>query len=156
MARLPTVRLVHRRDHTNFRIVDQVAYARDMAKWKDFKIAGFAGGDSTDAQVEAAVREMDANQARHEARDAEREFHRNDITVTAEAAAALAGRAADDRVVETGGGGSQDALVVGTADLSAELPPVEGMTEYAVSGAEAVVADEPDDRRTTGRRRGRR
>lgn len=135
MVQIPTVRLQHRTDPTRFRTVDQPAYARDIAKWKDFKIVGMKGGDASDAQVEAAIAEHDANEARRIERDADRDFHLNDVKpASAEMIAALTG--ADQPAEASGGDGG-------------------GAEEAAADPSAAEVAEDETEDDTAPARRGR-
>lgn len=68
------VRLVHRRDPTNVRLIDQRVYAFDMGRWRDFRQDAFLRQDADKSEVERALEEYDINRKRLAERDAKKDW----------------------------------------------------------------------------------
>ena len=75
MPRLPTVKLCHRRNG-DVRKVNLAEYARDLARWSDWKLITTQRGDAPPDIVEQAIREHDINV--HRLRDPAEQHKRSD------------------------------------------------------------------------------
>lgn len=90
MARLPTVKLRHRKTG-KMRVVNQTDYARDLTKWADWEIFSMRSGDATQAEVYRDKAESDLNKFRINdatrqkwSGDAERAFNSRSIVAITE------------------------------------------------------------------------
>jgi|TARA_Y100000310_G_C20704101_1_gene833196 hypothetical protein len=65
MSKLPTIKLRHKRTGRVVKL-NQTDYARDIAKWFDWKVVYIQQGDATDAEVEFSKKQSNIEKFRRE------------------------------------------------------------------------------------------